>query len=93
MKTIEDYNKEQVVVSFDQPVSGAKRLIIHSLQSYVTIEIYVAGEKKLETRTLLTSSVGELSVTLKEALEPGQEVKIIGKKINLQDGKTTLDAK
>ena len=68
-------------------------MIIHSLQSYVTIEIYVAGERKLETSELLTSSVGELSVTLKKAFEPGQEVKIIGKKTNLQDGESTLDAK
>lgn len=90
---IADYNKEQVVVSFKRPVSGSKRLIIHSLQDYVTIEIYVAGQRKLETKTLLTSSVGGLTVTLEEALKSGQEVKIIGKKINLQDGESTLDVK
>ena len=88
-----EYNKEQVVVSFNQPVSGSKRLIINSLQDYVTIEIYVAGQRKLEAKKLLTSSVGALSVTLDEALEPGQEVKIIGKKTGLQDGESLLKAK
>lgn len=92
-KALEEIDKEQVVVSFDRPVSGSKRLIIHSLQDYVTIEIYVAGKRKLETKPLLTSGVGELTVTLEEALESGQEVKIIGKKTDLKDGESTLDAK
>lgn len=92
-KALEEIDKEQVVLSFNQPASGSKRLIIHSLQNYVTIEIYVAGQRKLETKTLLTSSVGALSVTLEEALESGQEVKIIGKKTDLKDGWSILDAK
>ncbi|MFM9412788.1 Ig-like domain-containing protein [Peptococcus simiae] len=90
---VNEYNKEQVVISITEPSADSNQLEITSLQPEVKLTIYVGNVEQHFAVPVVTTNLGKATVNLNKPLVYGQEVTVVGSKEGLLDMIKTATAR